>query len=191
MLNNTLSFLIHIVLDFLSLAFLMRCYFQLTKISFAQPIAQLIITLTDFAVKPVRRVVPSLGKLDLTTLLLAYATQCILLLGSLWLKDFPLLLANPLTWSTIFGLALLDLINLSLTFFMYAVLIQAILSWINPYAPIMPLLNQLTTPMLHLCKKAVPPVSNIDLSPLLFIIVVQLLLTTLLLPLKNTFMAML
>ena len=74
MLNNALLFLLETILGLLTLAFLLRFYFQLTKVSFQQQAAQVIVTLTNFAVKPMRRMTPSIGKLDISTLLLAYIT---------------------------------------------------------------------------------------------------------------------
>lgn len=186
MLNNAILFLLQTLLGLLTLAFLLRFYFQLTKVSFQNQAAQVIVTLTNFAVKPMRRLVPSLGKLDLSTLLLAYITQLALALGTLWLKGFPLLLAGNSIWVAILAVALIGIVSMSITIFLYAVLIQAILSWVNPHTPIAPILNNLTYPILHILRKYIPTAGNIDLSPLIFIIAAQLLLTTILIPLENS-----
>lgn len=189
MLNNALLFLLQAVLGLLSFAFLLRFYFQLVKASFQNQVAQLIVAVTNFAVKPFRRVMPSLGKLDLSTLLLAYLTQLILNVSSLWLKGFPILIAGSGIWMVVFVVALIGLINISITIFLYAVLIQAILSWINPHTPIAPILNSLTYPVLKVLRKYIPPAGNFDLSPLVFIISAQLLLTTILIPLENSLLS--
>lgn len=189
MLNNALLFLLQAVLGLLSFAFLLRFYFQLVKASFQNQVAQLIVAVTNFAVKPFRRVMPSLGKLDLSTLLLAYLTQLILNVSSLWLKGFPILVAGSGIWMVVFVVALIGLINISITIFLYAVLIQAILSWINPHTPIAPILNSLTYPVLKVLRKYIPPAGNFDLSPLVFIISAQLLLTTILIPLENSLLS--
>lgn len=185
MLDNALLFLLNTLLGLLTLAFLLRFYFQLTKVSFQQPAAQMIVTLTNFAVKPVRRIVPSLGKLDISTLLLAYITQLILVISSFWVKGFPLLLAGNNTWLAFLAIALVNVISMSITIFMYAMLIQAILSWVNPYTPIAPILNNLTNPILRVLRKFIPAAGSVDLSPLVFIITAQLLLITILIPLEN------
>jgi YggT family protein len=191
MLNNALLFLLQSLFGLLTLVFLLRFYFQLTKVSFQQQAAQVIVTLTNFAVKPLRRIVPSLGKFDLSTLLLAYISQWILAVSSLWLKGFPLLLAGSNIWWIVFVIALLGVISMSITIFMYAVLIQAILSWINPYTPIAPLLNNLTFPVLNFLRRFIPTAGGLDLTPLIFIIAAQLLLTTILIPLENNFLLLL
>ncbi|MFA7350394.1 MAG: YggT family protein [Methylotenera sp.] len=185
MLNNAIIFLLQAILGLLTIAFLLRFYFQLTKVSFHNQVAQMIVSLTNFAVKPMRRIVPSLLKLDLSTLLLAYLTQLILTVSLLWLKGFPLLIVGNQVWFVILSVSLIGIISLSLSIFLYAVLIQAILSWVNPHTPIAPLLNSLTYPILNFLRKTIPPVANFDLSPLVFILAAQLLLTTVLIPLEN------
>ncbi len=185
MLNNAILFLLQTLLGLLTLAFLLRFYFQLTKVSFQTQAAQMIVTLTNFAVKPLRRIVPSALKLDLSTLLLAYMTQLVLTVCLLWLKGFPILIVGNKIWFVILGVSLIGVISMSLSIFLYAVLLQAILSWINPYTPIAPILNNLTYPVLHFMRKFVPQAANFDLSPLVFILAAQLLLTTVLIPLEN------
>lgn len=189
MLNNAVLFLLNAVLGLFGFAFLLRFFFQLTRASFQNQFAQLIVTLTNFAVKPVRRIVPSISKIDLSTLLLAYLTQLTLTVGTLWLKGFPLLIAGNSIWLVIFSVALIDIISISISIFLYAVLIQAILSWVNPHTPIAPLLNSLTYPILRFLRKYIPPAGNFDLSPLVFIISAQLLLTTILIPLENNLLS--
>ncbi|MDI1310279.1 MAG: YggT family protein [Methylotenera sp.] len=186
MLTNALLFLIKTVLDLLTVVFLLRFYFQLLKVPFQNQAAQMIVSLTNFAVKPVRKVIPSLGKIDISTLMLGYFCQLLLTISSLWLSDFPLLIVGNGIWLKIFTMALLGTTSISIAIFLYAVLIQAILSWVNPYTPIAPVLNKLTNPILSFFRKFIPMVGNIDLSPLVFIITAQLLLMTIIAPLENS-----
>ena len=194
MLNNAILFLLQTILGLFILAFLLRFYLQLTHASFQNQVAQAIVTLTNFAVKPMRRlmmILRNLGipKIDVSTLLLAYMTQLILTACTLWFKGFPLLIAGVSVFSTILTVALIDIISMSLTIFLYAVLIQAVLSWINPHTPIAPILNSLTNPTLKFLRKFIPLAGNIDLSPLALIITAQLLLITILIPLENNLLA--
>ena len=196
LLNNALLFLVQAILGFLTLLFLLRFYFQLTRVSFQNEAAQMVVSLTNFAVKPMRRLMMMLNnlgitKFDLSTLLLAYLTQLLLTILTLWLKDFPLLVAGNSIWSTIMAVALIGVISMSVTIFLYAVLIQAILSWINPHTPIAPILNNLTYSILYFLRRYIPPAGNVDLSPLIFIIAAQLLLVTILIPLENSLLAIL
>ena len=196
LLNNALLFLLQTVLGILTLLFLLRFYFQLTKVSFQNQAAQMIVSLTNFAVKPMRRLMVTLrnlgiAKLDISTFLLAYITQLLLTVLTLWLKDFPLLIAGNSIWLTILSVAIIGVISMSITIFLYAVLIQAILSWVNPHTPIAPILNNLTHPILYFLRRFIPPAGNVDLSPLIFIIAAQLLLVTILIPLENSLLAIL
>lgn len=189
MLSNALLFLLETLASLLTLVFLLRFYFQLTKVSFQHQITQVIISITNFAVKPFRRVIPSLGKFDISTVLLAYITQFAMTVGSLWLKGFPLFIAGNHIWPIISTVALLGIISMSITIFMYAILIQAILSWVNPYTPIAPVLENLTHPILSLLRRFIPSAAGIDLSALFFIIAAQLILITILIPVENSLLA--
>jgi YggT family protein len=194
LLNNALLFLLQTILGLLTFVFLLRFYFQLTKVSFQNQAAQVIVTLSNFAVKPMRRLMTNLrnlgfSKLDISTLLLAYITQLLLNLFSLWLKGFPLLIAGNSIWLVILTVALIGVISMSVTIFLYAVLIQAVLSWINPHTPIAPILNNMTSPILRFLGRFIPPAGNVDLNPLIFIIAAQLLLTTVLIPLENSLLS--
>jgi YggT family protein len=185
LLNNALLFLIKTVLDLLTVAFLLRFYFQLLKVPFQNQAAQMIVTLTNFAVKPVRKIIPSLGKFDISTLLLAYLCQLPLTIFTLWLSEYPLFIVGSGIWLKIFAIAVLGIISISITIFLYAVLIEAVLSWVNPYTPIAPVLNKMTSPILNFLRKFIPAAGNIDLTPLVLIITAQLLLMTILIPLEN------
>ena len=196
LLDNALLFLVQTILGLLTLLFLLRFYFQLTRVSFQNQAAQMVVSLTNFAVKPMRRLMMMLRnlgitKFDLSTILLAYLSQLLLTILTLWLKDFPLLVAGNSIWSTIMAVALIGVISMSVTIFLYAVLIQAILSWINPHTPIAPILNNLTYSILYFLRRFIPPAGNVDLSPLIFIIAAQLLLVTVLIPLENSLLAIL
>ena len=190
MLNNALLFLLDAVLGLLTLAFLLRFYFQVTRVSFQNPAAQVLVSLTNFAVLPMRKFTAAcrnffIKKWDVSTILLAFLSQLLLKFLTLWLSGYPYLVAGSAFGLKLCLMALMSIINISLSIFLYAVLIQAILSWVNPHTPIAPILHGLTDPMLRFTRKIIPMAGNIDLSPLVFIIVAQLLLTTILLPLEN------
>lgn len=190
MLNNALLFLLNAVLGLLTLAFLLRFYFQVTRVSFQNPAAQMLVSLTNFAVLPMRKFTAAcrnffIRKWDMSTILLAFLCQLLLKFSTLWLNGYPFLVASDTFTLKLCLMALISIVNISLSIFLYAVLIQAILSWINPHTPIAPILDGLTNPVLRLTRRIVPLAGNIDLSPLVFIIVAQLLLTTILLPLEN------
>lgn len=194
MLLNVLLFLVHTLLSLLSALFLLRFYFQLCKVSFQNPAAEWVLVLSQFAVKPTRRILSvfknfGLSKVDLSTLLLAYLSQLTLFSLTLWLKDFPLIVAGSQIWPSLLGLAMMGVMNISLTIFLYAVLLQAVLSWLNPLTALAPLLDSLTTPILTKMRLFIRPIGHIDISPLVFVIGAQLVLATLIMPLENHLLA--
>lgn len=194
MLLNALLFLVHTLLGLLSALFLLRFYFQLCKVSFQNPAAEWVLVLSQFAVKPTRRILGvfknlGLSRADLSTLLLAYLSQLTLFSLTLWLNDFPLIVAGSHIWPKLLGLAMVGVMNISLTIFLYAVLMQAVLSWINPHTPLAPLLDSLTAPILTKMRLFIRPIGHIDISPLVFVIGAQLVLATLLMPLQTHLLA--
>jgi len=190
MMANALEFLLHTVLGLFTLAVLLRFYLQLTNAPFHNQFSQAVVTLTNFAVRPLRRIIPSWSGLDLSTLVLAFLAQLLLQLATLWLRDFPLLVAGHLIVSALLGLAFVGLLKFSITIFLYAVLLQAILSWVNPYTPLAPLLDALTAPLLNPLRKRIPMAGGIDFSPLIIFIAAELLLILLVTPLEQQFLRM-
>lgn len=190
MMVNALEFLLHTVLGLFTLAVLLRFYLQLTNAPFHNQFSQAVVTLTNFAVRPLRRIIPSWSGLDLSTLVLAFVAQLLLQLATLWLRDFPLLVAGHLIVSALLGLAFVGLLKFSITIFLYAVLLQAILSWVNPYTPLAPVLDALTAPLLNPLRKRIPMAGGIDFSPLIIFIAAELLLILLVAPLEQQFLRM-
>jgi YggT family protein len=190
MMANALEFLLHTLLGLFTLAMLLRFYLQLTNAPFRNPFSQAVVTLTNFAVRPLRRIIPSWSGLDLSTLVLAFLAQLLLQLATLWLRDFPLLVAGHLIVSALLGLAFVGLLKFSITIFLYAVLLQAILSWVNPYTPLAPVLDALTAPLLNPLRKRIPMAGGIDFSPLIIFIAAELLLILLVAPLEQQFLRM-
>jgi YggT family protein len=87
-----------------------------------------------------------------------------------------LLRGSEISVGALLILSLAELLGLLLNIFLFAILIQVIMSWINPgaYNPAVSLLYSLTEPVLGPCRRLVPPFSGIDLSPLVALIAIQL-----------------
>lgn len=188
MINNALQFLLHTILGLFTLAVLLRFYLQLTGAPFKNPASQAVVALTNFVVVPLRRLVPGWGGLDFATLILAFVAQLLLQLATLWLSDFPLFVAGNQVWLALLGLALIGLLKLSIYIFLYAVLLQAILSWVNPYTVITPVLDALTRPLLKPVRNHIPTAGGLDLSPLVIFIGAELLLILVVAPLEQQFL---
>ena len=176
MLNQAAIFLIETIVGLFSLALLLRFYLQVVRAPYRNPVSQFLCALTDFAVIRARRVVPGLWGMDLASLVLAWLCEVLLLFVVLALRGMEAGAATGTVIVAILVLAAVKILKMSIYILMVAVIVQAILSWVNPYSPIGPLLNSLTQPFLRPLQKRVPMVANVDLSPLVLIIALQLIL---------------
>lgn len=166
------QFLIDAVAGLFVFLLLARFHFQWLRVSFRNQLGAFVIALTNWIVMPARRVVPALAGLDLATLLAAWLLQAGALYLSLALVGRPPESADA--FLVLGGVALVDLVRYSLYILIFALIVQAVLSWVNPYSPVGPLFDALTRPFLRPIRRFVPPVAGIDLSPLVLILVVQI-----------------
>jgi YggT family protein len=163
-------FLVDTVVAFFVFMLLARFHFQWLRVPFRNPAGEFVLATTSWLVVPVRRVVPGLAGLDLPTLLLAWLAQAL----GLWAQA-AMLGAEPGAL-TVAAIALVDLLRYSLYILMFAVIVQALLSWINPYTPLAPVFDALTRPFLRPLRRFVPLAGNVDLTPLILIVVLYVLL---------------
>lgn len=176
MLSGALIFLVNTVFGLFTVALLLRFYLQWARAPYRNPFSEFLHALTDFMVRPARRVIPGLWGLDLATLALAWLAQLLELLIVLQIRGYALGPQAGLAFAALVLMAAVMLLKIGLYIVMVAVIIQAVLSWTNPYSPVMPLLNSMTRPFLRVFQRLVPPVGNVDLSPLFVIVICQLLL---------------
>ncbi len=176
MISGALTFLIQTIGNLFAIAVLLRFMMQLFRVPFRNPFAQFVVALTDFAVKPLRRVIPGLFGLDWACLVVAFAVEFIVVLASYWLDGFPFALAGGRVWPVMLGLAAVRLLSLTVYLIIGLTLVRAILSWVNSNTPLMPVIYELTEPFLKPLRRIVPTVANVDLTPLVLFIVCQLVL---------------
>lgn len=174
MLNQALAFVIETIFNLFILSALVRFWMQALKAPARNPLAQFTMALTDFAVKPLRRVVPGFFKLDLASLVVAWLAQFVLLLVLSALAGVALA-TGPVVSALLF-LAVVKLVRLTVYVFMGAVLLQALLSWVNPFHPVAPFFEALTRPLLKPFQKAIPPIGGVDITPIVVLIGLQLVL---------------
>ena len=176
MISGALTFLIQTLGNLFAIAVLLRFMMQLFRVPFRNPFAQFIVALTDFAVKPLRRVVPGLFGLDWACLVLALAVEFVVVLLAYWLDGFPFALAGARVWPVMLGLAAVRLLSLAVYLIIGLTLVRAILSWVNSDTPLTPVIYELSEPFLRPLRRIVPMVANVDLTPLVLFIVCQLVL---------------
>lgn len=176
MLTNALIFLVNTVFGLFVVALLLRFYLQWARAPHRNPLAEFLRALTDFMVRPARRIVPGLWGLDLSTLVLAWLVQLVEILLVLQIRDYELGPAAGQLLAAAGLLAAVMILKIGLYVVMVAVIVQVVLSWVSPYSPLMPLANSMTRPFLRVFQRRVPPIGNVDLSPLFVVVVIQLLL---------------
>jgi len=179
-LTNPVVFLIQTLFGLYILVVMLRFLLQLIRADFYNPVSQFVVKVTAPPLRPLRRLIPGFAGLDVSALVLAW------LLKSLELALVVMLLGagggplGSLLW------AIPELVDLVLNIFLFAILIQVVLSWISPgtYNPAAKLLYSLTEPLLKPARRLLPPISGLDLSPMLVMIGLVLLKMLLLPPLK-------
>lgn len=177
MISTALVFLISVACGLFTVALLLRFYLQCVRAAYRNPLSEFLSALTDFMVRPARRIVPGWGGLDLASLVLAWLIQFLELILVVRIKNYePEAAAAHIAFAGLALLAVVMVIKLGLYIIMVAVILQAVLTWVNPYSPISPILNSMTRPFLRVFQRLVPPIGNVDLSPLFVIVICQLLL---------------
>jgi YggT family protein len=160
---------------FFTILLLMRFFMQLFRVPFANPIGGFVLHLTNWLVLPLRRIVPAFRGFDSASLLAAYFLQIALLaLVISFSSVYEFFSIATLSRVIIDGLFVL--IRMSLYLFIVLLVAQAMLSWFNPYAPLSWIIGRMTDPLLKPLRRIVPPISGIDLTPLIAILLAQIVL---------------
>lgn len=176
MLTQAGLFLLNAVLGFLTFALLLRFYMQAFRVSFANQVGAFVVQLTNWLVKPLRRVLPGVFGLDLASLLPAYLLQLVLLFAVFALRGAFEMQAPGQVLAMLFWQGALATLRISIYLLIGALILQAVLSWVSPYSPLSRPVAQLTQPFLNPIRRIVPPIAAIDLSPLVAILLAQLIL---------------
>jgi YggT family protein len=152
------------------LAVLLRFLLQWCGANFYNPISQFLVKATHPPLRILRRFVPPIGKIDTSSLVLMLSLQM--------LADFSILMLKGVSIGigALTVLSLTQLISLLINIFIYAVFARALLSWLNPgaFSSASSILISLTEPLLGTCRKFIPDLGGIDLSPLAVLMLLQL-----------------
>lgn len=167
MLQGILSLVINTIASILVGVLFLRFWMQVVRVRPPMSLAQFIFQLTDWLVKPLRKIIPGLGGYDWASLVAAFLI---------------IIISVAVDLSTFAGFDIKTLLVLSVVRFVQWVcygfiatlLIDAILSWVNPYAPIAPLFRALNEPLLRPLRRVIPMMGSIDLSPLVMLLILQI-----------------
>jgi YggT family protein len=178
---NPLVFLIDTAFSLYIMVVMLRFLLQWVNAEFYNPISQFLVKVTHPLVRPLRRVIPSVGRIDTASLVLMVALQMLAGFLVFAIQGLPIGIGVLIVWSVV------QLLNLLFNIFVFAIIIRAILSWVSPmsYNAATSLLHSLTDPMLRVVQRVIPPISGIDLSPLVALIGLQVMKMVLLPPLQQ------
>lgn len=176
MLANILLLILNVAASFITLMLLARFYMQWQRISFRNQLGQFVVTTTDWAVRPLRRVIPGVFGLDLASLLPAWLVQVLLVAFELSLRGAAFSGNAAAVAAGLAGVGLIELLRMMVYLLIAVVLGSAVLSWVSPHAPLAPVLHGLAAPFLRPFRRVIPSIANVDLSPLVLLLVLQIVL---------------
>lgn len=179
-LTDPAVFLIQVVFGLFALIVMLRFLLQLMRADFYNPLSQFVVKATSPVLRPLRRVIPGVGGIDVSSLLLAWLVKTVELLLIYLVSGFGFLILQSLV------LAIPELIALTINIFLFSILVLVILSWVSPsgHNPAYSLLHDLTAPLLTPVRDRLPPMGGLDLSPMVVMVGLVLLKMLLLPPLE-------
>ncbi|MGH8781335.1 YggT family protein [Paraburkholderia sp.] len=171
MFGDIARFLLNTVFTLFGAALLLRAWLQFVRLPPYNPVSNAVLQFTNWLVLPLRRVIPGTRGIDWASIVatlitaLVYVVLTIVLVGLDPLSLMPALLI----------VALLTVVKWALNLIIWMTILMALLSWLNPRSAAMPILYQLTAPLLNPLRRIVPQLGGIDLSPILLFVIVQVL----------------
>lgn len=168
--NDAATFLVQTLFDLYILVVMLRFLFQLVRADFYNPLSQFIVRATNPPLVAIRRVIPGAAGIDVSSVVLMLVLQVV----SLWAIAAINGASVPLPSLIVLGCA--ELMQLAVNVFFFSILIQVILSWVNPgnYNPMTGLLYSLNEPLLGPARRLLPALSGFDLSPIVVMIGLKL-----------------
>lgn len=167
MLFQIASFLLDVVGGLLTGACLLRLYMQWQRVPFANPVGGVVFALTDWLIMPLRRVIPSVGRWDVSSLVAAALLQLV--------QYFllTLLLRAASAWAWLPWLALFGLARVAVSGLIGLLIVYAVMSWVQARSPLSDVIARLCEPVLRPFRRIIPLVGGIDLSPLAVLVLLQ------------------
>jgi len=165
--QSPFQFLIETIFNLYVMVILLRFMLQLFRADFYNPLSQFVVKATNPALKPLRKVIPGLGGIDVSSLVFAWIVvllKLVLIYGVLS-NAFP-----SIGQLLVVGLA--DVLTQGVDLLFYMILARVIMSWINPGIsnPIVAVIYQLTEPVMAPVRKMLPPMGGLDLSPIIILL---------------------
>jgi YggT family protein len=180
--NNAAVFLVQTAFALYILAVMLRFLLQWVRADFYNPLVQVLVRITNPVLIHLRRLIPGLYGIDLAAVALMF------LLQALELYLLAQLMGGSLPPATLVLGTVAKLLGLVVNVFFWTILIQVILSWVNPqgYNPAITVIHSLTEPLLRPARRLLPDFGGLDLSPLVVVVALQLVRMVVIDPLRHT-----
>ena len=165
-LHSIFMLIVDAVASILAGVMLLRFWMQVVRVRPPQSVGQFVYQLSDWLVKPLRRVMPG-GAYDWASLLGAFMIVLLSIVAAVGIDsgfDFKIILL----------LSLVRFLQWICYGFMATLIIEAVFSWVNPYAPLAPFVRALNEPLLRPLRRIIPLIGGVDLSPLAVLILLQI-----------------
>ncbi len=167
------NLILQVFVSIIAGACLLRCYLQWLAFNLgsgqSKSIGSYLLPLTNWIILPLRRVIPSIGRFDISSFLAAY----FLVLGKI--IALSLMIGIDLSIATWLISAFIDLLDLILSGLVGLVFVSVILSWIGAGSQIQYLVSILVEPLLIPIRRVMPSTGALDLSPLALLLGLQIL----------------
>jgi YggT family protein len=170
---DAIRFLVNSILWLVFFVYLMRVVLQFARADFRNPIAQFVVRVTNPLVLPLRRVVPPIGRVDFASIVALFVVELAMYWIALWMAG----VGTPEPGRLLLG-ALFDLVRNVLQFYLVALFIHVVLSWVAPqtYSPAAAILEAICEPLLRPVRRLLPPIGGLDLSVLVVLLLLGVLL---------------
>jgi YggT family protein len=146
---------------------LLRFWMQAIRVRPPAAVAQFIFQLSDWLVRPMRRLVPGIRGYDWSSLVGAFLVAVLVMVIHVWMMPF-------FSVPAVFLFAFQRLLQWIIYGFIGSLILEAIFSWVNPRAPLAPFVRALNDPLLRPLRRLIPLVGNIDLTPLVVLVLLQI-----------------
>lgn len=166
---NSMTFLVSTVFDLYIMVVILRVWLQMARADFYNPFSQFVVKATQPVISPLRRMIPSIGNLDIATILFAYVLSVLKFVSLILISNGSLVFSMSFL---LFGA--LSLLKAAGGLLFWILLIRAILSWVSQgNSPVEYVMVQLTEPMLSPIRRLLPPMGGFDLSLLVLFLILQ------------------
>ena len=180
-LTNAIIFLLGTLTSFFTYIFICRFVLQMFNVDFFNPVSQAVVRMTDKVLYPLRRLLPATKKYDFAAFALAFGFQLLNILMIALLYKTNINLGGTIL------IALANTLHKMLNFFTFTILGYVLISWLSQggYNPLLVIIRSISQPLLSRARRFLPSFGGLDFSPMLVIILLQLIIMLVIIPLRD------